>query len=502
MAQPTESIATIVANSDVHNTLEAAIGAAGLTATLDGTDDLTLFAPTDAAFDALPANLVNALLTDPTGVLTDVLLYHVLAGENLSTSLSDGQEVTTLFDEQISTISIVDGDVFINNAQITTVDVLATNGVVHIIDAVLIPETTTVFDVVAESDVHNTLEAALSAAGLEETLSNSGSFTLFAPTDAAFEALPEGVVELLLTDPTGVLSEVLLYHAVNSIALSTDLSDGQVVTTINGQDVTIGVAGSTVTVNGAEVVIADIPTTNGVVHVIDAVLVPATTTVYDVVVNSDDHTILESAINLAGLDELLSSTGTYTLFAPTDAAFNNLEAGVLESLTDDPQGLLTQVLTYHVLGSIEISSNLVDGPVATVFVETVDILVSGGSVMVNDATVTAADIATINGVVHVIDAVLVPTTLSVNDIKELKTLEIYPNPVVDQLSVNLELVESARVSIDIVDLTGRVVKSFDYGKRSAGVQREVLNLQDISKGIYLMNLNIGKNQVGRKIQVQ
>jgi uncharacterized surface protein with fasciclin (FAS1) repeats len=270
-----QTVLEIVQNSPDHNTLEAAVLAAELDGALSGPDEITLFAPTDAAFDALPDNLVNALLTDPSGVLTDVLLYHVVGGDNPSGSLSDGQTIATLFDGQEVTITIDGGTVSVNNAVVTVADLDATNGVVHVIDAVLVPETTTIVDVVVNSPDHNTLEAAVLAAGLEGVLGGPGAFTLFAPTDAAFEALPQGVVDLLLADPTGGLTEVLQYHVVDAIALSSDLSDGQTITTLLGQDITITVNTDGVFINNAQVTVADIPTINGVVHVIDAVLVPA-----------------------------------------------------------------------------------------------------------------------------------------------------------------------------------------------------------------------------------
>ncbi len=145
------------------------------------------------------------------------------------------------------------------------------------IDAVLLPPTpvsNTVVDIIVNSEVHNTLEAAVIAAGLVETLAGEGPFTVFAPTDAAFAALPAGTVETLLEDPMGQLTQILLYHVVNGAALSTDLTNGQMIATINGADVTVTINADGIFINDAQVIIADIPADNGVVHVIDAVLIP------------------------------------------------------------------------------------------------------------------------------------------------------------------------------------------------------------------------------------
>ncbi len=271
------SVVDIIVNSADHDTLEAAVIAAELADDLSGPGPFTVFAPTDAAFAALPSGTIETLLTDPTGTLAQILLYHVVSGQALSTDLSDGQTITTLLGEDI-TVTIGMNGVMINNATVVVADITATNGVVHVIDAVLLPPapqpTTTVVDVIVNSDVHNTLEAAVVAAGLVETLSGTGPFTVFAPTDAAFAALPAGTVETLLADPTGALTQILLYHVVGAQALSTDLTNGQTVVTLQGQAVTVTINAEGVFINNAQVTVADIVTDNGVIHVIDAVLVP------------------------------------------------------------------------------------------------------------------------------------------------------------------------------------------------------------------------------------
>ena len=145
---------------------------------------------------------------------------------------------------------------------------------------------------------HKTLVAAVQAAQVENALVNVGPLTVFAPTDAAFAALGT-VVDDLLLDPTGALADILLYHVVSGTVLSTDLTAGDV-PTLNGKSVTVSFDGGNAFINGAQVTVADIETDNGVVHVIDAVLLPPapqpTTTVVDVIVNSDVHNTLEAAV--------------------------------------------------------------------------------------------------------------------------------------------------------------------------------------------------------------
>ena len=214
------------------------------------------------------------LLTD-NAALTNVLTYHVAGDSLMSTDLSDGQSIETLFGSDV-TITIVDGNVMVNNAMVTVADIVGANGVVHVIDAVLLPPPptpATVVDIIVNSPAHNVLEAAVVAAGLVDALSGEGPFTVFAPTDDAFAALPEGLIDDLLADPTGTLTDILTYHVVaGTAALSTDLSDGQTIATLQGEEVTISIDGMMVMVNDANVVIADLQADNGVVHVIDVVL--------------------------------------------------------------------------------------------------------------------------------------------------------------------------------------------------------------------------------------
>lgn len=132
----------------------------------------------------------------------------------------------------------------------------------------------TVVDIVVGSEAHTTLEAAVIAAELAEALQGDGPFTVFAPTDAAFAALPEGTVESLLKDPTGDLANILLFHVVSAKAYSKDLSDGQEIATLQGNKLKVKFKDGMVYINGAKVSAADLKAGNGVVHVIDSVMLP------------------------------------------------------------------------------------------------------------------------------------------------------------------------------------------------------------------------------------
>ena len=154
----------------------------------------------------------------------------------------------------------------------------------------------TVFDIIESSEVHNTLEVAIVAAGLDETLASEGPFTVFAPTDDAFSLVPANVLETLLADPTGMLTQILLNHVVSGTALSTDLSDGMMITTLQGGEVAVSINDGVVMIGNATVIVADLQADNGVVHVIDAVI---ETTVNNIIESS---TIVENDLYLYSVD--------------------------------------------------------------------------------------------------------------------------------------------------------------------------------------------------------
>ncbi len=415
VAPASNSIFDIVAASNVHNTLESALLNSGLSSTLSGPGTYTLFAPTDEAFDALPAGTIDALLLDPSGVLTQILLYHTVGAEALSSVLEDGMTITTLQGQDVLVTINADG-IFINNAQVIIADIIADNGVVHVINAVLTPEPptqNTIFDIIANSPEHSTLESAILAAQLENVLQSPGTYTAFAPTDAAFEALPPGLLDALLNDPNGALTAVLIYHAIDSVITFNGLSDGASLTTMVGEDITITVNPIGTFVNDALITIADINASNGVVHVIDAVLLPTsneTVSIFDIVDASTNHTTLQIALEAAGLDVVLSEPGNYTLFAPTNSAFEALPAGTIDALLADTTGALNNILFYHTVGTTALSTDLSNSmTITTLQGQDIIVNINDQGVFVNNAQVILADLIANNGVVHVIDAVLLPT---------------------------------------------------------------------------------------------
>ena len=454
---PSNSIYDIVSNSSDHAILKLAIDTCLLDGVLSGVGPFTLFAPTDAAFLALPSGTIPALLND-LNLLTQILEHHVVGDSVMSGMLSNNQIVTTLLGTDV-TVTINSMGVFIDNAMVTVADVIADNGVVHVIDAVLIPTGFTVYDVVANSVDHAILKVAIDTCGLDGYLSGAGPFTLFAPTDAAFLALPSGTITALLND-LPLLTDILKHHVLGDSVMSGMLSNNQIVTTLLGTDVTVTINSMGVFIDNAMVTVADIIADNGVVHVIDAVLIPASplTTVYDVVANSTNHTTLKAAIDACGLDGYLSGAGPFTLFAPTDAAFNALPAGTVTALLNDlPQ--LTDILKHHVVGATVLSGSLTNNQIVTTLLGTdVTVTINSMGVFIDNAMVTVADIVADNGVVHVIDAVLIPGVSAIDDVNEIyNTNYLYS---VDILGKKVNRDKRNQIVLDIFE-NGKIIKRYN-----------------------------------------
>ena len=253
-------------------TLVKAVQAAGLVETLKGPGPFTVFAPNDAAFAKVPADVLAGLLADKAA-LTKVLTYHVVPGRVTSADLARSTWAKTVEGGSLL-VGAGEGEVRVDGAKVIGADLETSNGLIHVIDTVLLPRKDLV-DTAVGAGSFTTLVAAVKAAGLVDTLKGEGPFTVFAPTDAAFAALPAGAVDGLLKN-VPQLKAVLTYHVVPGRVLSSDLKVGTVeVATVEGRKLTIVKgADGTVTVNGAKVTAADVVAGNGVIHVIDGVVLP------------------------------------------------------------------------------------------------------------------------------------------------------------------------------------------------------------------------------------
>ena len=262
----------------------------------------------------------------------------------------------------------------------------------------------------AGTGIHDSLVAALERADLVTTLSGDGPFTVFAPTDDAFTAAGIDLDSFNTDDEIATLVDILTYHVLAGAVNSSQVTDGMTATMLNGDDVTFSVTDGAVMIGDATVTTADVMASNGIIHVIDMVLMPPSDLV-DIPTAAQGtgiHDSLVAAVVQAELLTTLQGEGPFTVFAPTDDAFTaaGIDLGALD--TDEGKATLTDILLYHVVSGSVASSALVDGMIATAVNGDDLTFTVGEGVMVNDANVIQADVQASNGIIHVIDKVLMP----------------------------------------------------------------------------------------------
>lgn len=503
-----QTIAEIAVGNSDFQILVMALEAAGLTgAVADPDADLTVFAPTDAAFAALAATLgydgdpadkdaVFAAIADalagladdgdPIPLLSDILLFHVSPGSQSAEEITASDSIATLQGTALVPEGgrLVDQEPDLLDAEIALADLTAANGVIQVIDSVLLPldvpgnDAPSIVDIAVGNPDFEVLVLALQAADLVDTLANpNAEFTVFAPTDAGFaqlatdlgfagdtsdaQAVFDAIAGVLAGldpdgDPIPLLTDILLYHVVDGAQSQSELIGAAEVTTLNGSIVIPSESGifdvDPQTANAAFVDgLTDIAASNGTVQVVDRVLLPldldnpdpAQTIAGIVAASGDgfdqdvgDFDVLLAALQAADLVDALSNPDdSFTVFAPTDAAFIELaetfgaapadEAEAFTAIVDtltalsadgDPVPLLTNVLLYHVVQGEFGRVGLADGPALTSLLDGGAAPVTGSeSLMDVDTDVAdplfidaASDIDAANGIVQAIDSVLLP----------------------------------------------------------------------------------------------
>lgn len=465
---PTDDIVAIASSDSDLSTLVTAITTADLTSTLQGSGPFTVFAPTNTAFDNLEDGVLETLLDNPD-VLAEVLQYHVVSGTLMSADLSNS-DVQPLLTGKTINVVVMDGIVTLNgSANVTTADVQASNGVVHIIDEVLLPEgfelpKPDIVSIASETTSLSILVDALTMfPDLVDDLSMDGNYTVFAPTDDAFITLLGIIGQTKLADvPEDVIKRLLKYHVISSATLmSSDLSDEQMETTLLGEDITVSKSGNAVMIDDANITTVDIEASNGVIHLIDAVLIPEleakiVNTIVEPAYFNKNFSILTKAVVTANLvDTLTKKSANYTLFAPNNNAFETAGITSLDGLTAND---LTPILTYHVLGSEVFGDGL---PATGSAVPTLNgdlyLSINGNGAFLNGltkittATLSGEALDYDNGVVHLIDRTLVPASDNVVEIA-VAASEAMENAEFGQLVAALTAVENDESSADLITI--------------------------------------------------
>ena len=425
---PTQNIVELAQSvPELSDLVDALVKYPSLVNTLSAPGTFTVFAPTNDAFDAVLAAIGQTSIDDlPEDVLENILQYHVHASAAITSDAITAGQLPMVNGENATLTT--NGGVFVDNAQVILADVLATNGVVHVVDAVIVPPSMLpiVGTIVAPAYFNKeftTLIAAVLAADtdiLSLLLSDGPSgngLTLFAPTNAAFEAAG-------ITDVNGA-DAVLAYHVIdatiNAEQLPATAGSAAEIETLGGNFYLTN-AGGSVNINGkTQVVATNINGSNGVVHVINRTLIPPTQDIVDIVSefangNPAEFSLLAAALTRAGLIETLQGEGPFTVFAPTDAAF--IDAGFdLATINATDPAALVPILTHHVVetSAYVFSTDLVDGNVSmlngtevTVSVTNLTVQDSAGSTPAAGLITSLLDVHATNGVIHVIDKVLLP----------------------------------------------------------------------------------------------
>ena len=428
---PTNNIVELAqATPQLSSLVSALVKYPDLVTLLSESGTYTVFAPDNDAFAALLTAIGQTSIDDiPEDVLKNVLQYHVFTAAAVEASAVTTGPITMANNEEANLVADSNG-VSISGATVTTADVEGTNGIVHIIDSVIVPPSILpiVGTIVAPAYFNKdftTLIAAVQAANtdiLGLLLGNGPSdegLTLFAPTNAAFEAA--GIADVNGADA------VLAYHVVDGTIMASMLPSttgaAAGVPTLGGENIYITNAGGDVSINGTTTVVAtDIVGSNGVVHVIDRTLLPPTQTINEIVgdfAGGDpaEFTLLAAALARAGLADFFAGDGSYTVFAPIDAAFE--AAGLdLATINSAEPSVVAGILTHHVVqANVNVfSTDLVDGNVTMLNEQ--DVTISLGDLTVQDASgsdpaaglvPSLLNVLATNGVVHVIDKVLLPS---------------------------------------------------------------------------------------------
>ena len=448
MPQPVVPNLVAAANSAGLTTLLSAVEAIpGLASNLLGAPAITVFAPSNQAFTnaltAFGATDLNDLVVKLGGAqnLETVLGFHVVPAVAFSTDLAATNNFSTLSGQNL-TVNVSGGSVTVtdaagNIANVVTPNVEIENGVVHVIDRVLLPEIDlpkpNLVEAATAADLTTLLAAVTAVDGLAETLLGAEAITVFAPSNEAFAAALEFFnaesLDQLVARIGGLenLQIILGFHVVPAVAFSGDLAATNTFPTLGGQEIIVNKTADGVTVtdalgNTSNVVAADVAIENGVVHVIDGVLLPELTKPNVVeAATAADLTILLDAVTAAGLGSALLEAESITVFAPSNEAFTNLLEALNVSSLDELISTLgadnvSKVLTFHVVPTTAFSFDLAEGPqsVPTLAGENLTVTRTGNAVTVTDTAgttynVVAADVAIANGVVHVIDGVVLPT---------------------------------------------------------------------------------------------
>ncbi|XP_072900023.1 periostin-like isoform X1 [Hemitrygon akajei] len=373
---------------------------------IEGAGTYTLFAPSNDAWNLLEFEIRDALLSNVNIELLNALHYHMVNYRLLTKNMKNGMTVTSMYNDLgILVNHYPNGVVTVNCARIIYANQIATNGIVHVIDRVIRSVTNTLEEVIENTDELRTFKTALADSGLFETLSKSGYYTIFAPTNEAFGKLPQEVLERITRDPVA-LEALINYHILDSVQCSEAIMHGSSYTTLEGSNIEIGCEGDSLTINGHRMVNRkDIVTTNGVIHLIDQVLIPdAAKQVLEL--TSSKQTVFHDFLIKTGISAAFTK-GDYTLFVPFNEAFT-------EEIRSYEQRYLKKVLQNHILKTKVVLNELYNGQtLRTIGGSFLRVFVYRTAVCIENSCMYRGSREGRNGVLHSIKTIIIPAQKSI-----------------------------------------------------------------------------------------
>ncbi|XP_063807923.1 periostin isoform X2 [Pseudophryne corroboree] len=380
---------------------------------IEGVGSYTFFAPSNDAWDLLDPEVRASLLSNVNIELLNALHYHMLNKRMLTKDLKNGLTLTSMFNDQPLLINhYTNGIVTVNCARVIHGNQIATNGVVHVIDRVVTAAGSTIEDFIDSEDELSSLRAAAIASNLMEKLGKPGHYTLFAPTDDAFEKLPRGVLERIMSDKKA--AEALVnFHVLDSVQCSEAILGGASFDTLEGSPLQIGCDGDSVTVNGKKLVNRkDIVTSNGVIHLIDEVLIPDSAKQVLELAGSQQTTFTDLMAQM-GLAAALKPEAEYTLLAPLNDAFTQ------ETLKMD-QRILRLIMENHIIKQKFVLNGLYNGQtLETLGGKTLRVFVYRTAVCIENSCMLRGSKEGRNGAIHTFREIINPAEQSFFEILRL-----------------------------------------------------------------------------------
>ncbi|XP_024050409.1 periostin-like isoform X3 [Terrapene carolina triunguis] len=389
---------------------------------IEGRGSFTFFSPSNDAWELLDREIHSNLVDNVNIELYNALHNHMVNKRMLTKDLKNGLTLVSMYnDQQLLINHYPNGVVTVNCARIIHGNQIATNGVVHVIDRVLTPVGNTIQEFLEAEDDLSSLRAAAITSGVLDTLGKPGHYTLFAPTNEAFEKLPRGVLERIMGDK--VASEALMkFHILNTLQCSEAIMGGAVYETLEGSTIEVGCDGESLTVNGVKMINRkDIVTSNGVIHLIDHVLIPNSAKQV-IELASDQQTTFIDLLAQLGLVSSLRPEGQYTLLAPLNGAFSD------DTLRMD-QRLLKLIMQNHIL-KVKIGlSELYNGQkVETLGGKRLRIFVYRTAVCIENSCMVRGSKEGRNGVIHIFRQIIKPAEKSLREVlKNDKRFSIFLN---------------------------------------------------------------------------